>query len=158
MRQYKPLISSSFLRCLWLIDTFVWRFSSTNAAKLSSLDSILILQNIRFLKRCVYACEYSKWQCGVTSVWPLFVDYWTWKPNLGNCDIRAERKILFFIEMKLYKIDPRPKGWVKQNILNFTTQSIKRSYKSCLKFHQFFLDESEQNEDKGYIMEQHIFM
>jgi hypothetical protein len=42
--------------------------------------------------------------------------------NVGNCDIRVERKISFTNKVKQYKIQPRLNGWAQNNLPNFTAK------------------------------------
>jgi hypothetical protein len=75
-----------------------------------------------------------------------------WYLWVGNHYICAQQKILFINETKWYKIWSRPKGWVKKIFQTLPSNFVKGHYKSCLKFHPFCMNESEENEAKGYFM------
>jgi hypothetical protein len=58
-------------------------------------------------------------------------------PDIGDCDIRSERKILFMNEMKRYEIQLRPKGGAQKIFQALLPNFGNGLNKSCLKVHQF---------------------
>ncbi len=75
-----------------------------------------------------------------------------WEKNrgcLGNCDIRAEQKVMFTNEKKLNEIQSRPKGWVQKIFWTLPPNFGKSHNQSGQKFSPFCMAWVKVSEMRG---------